>query len=124
MIYPPHELPVPIDTGYDGEVLIPFELYAELGLFKWERPEEDWGIGETVSKETLVLPAADAEVLIPALGIAVPVMVETFWDNEEFLIGLRFVRRYKWLLDGPAGRTCLLTERAHMADAQQVSTTF
>lgn len=98
-----------IDTGYDGGLLVPFELYAELGLFKWERPEEDWALGETVAGQTVVLPAADAEVLIPALGIAIPVMVETFWDNQAFLVGLQFMRRYKWLLDGPADRTCLLS---------------
>ncbi|MFQ5342111.1 MAG: hypothetical protein ACE5F6_11255 [Anaerolineae bacterium] len=109
LVYPPDELRVTIDTGYDGGLLVPFELYAELGLFKWERPEEDWALGETVAGQTVVLPAADAEVLIPALGIAIPVMVETFWDNQAFLVGLQFMRRYKWLLDGPADRTCLLS---------------
>lgn len=109
LIYPPDELQVTIDTGYDGEILVPSDIYADLSLFKWEQPEEDWGIGQTISGQTLVLPAADAEILIPKLDTAVPVLAETFLDNEEFLIGMGFLQRYRWLLDGPARQTCLLS---------------
>jgi predicted aspartyl protease len=99
---------VQLDTGYDGELLLPYQLYEDLGLAQWEYPEEYWSVGKTVSGEIINLILARGQVVIPRWGTASEVLIDTFDGNEEFLLGRRFIRKYKILLDGPGKRVCLM----------------
>ena len=94
---------VQLDTGYDGELLLPYKLYQGLALYQWEYPEEYWAVGKTVSGEM-----AKGQVLIPKWNVALEVFIETFEGNEEFLLGRSFIRKFKVLLDGPGNKVCLV----------------
>lgn len=109
-LYTESEQLVDLDTGYDGELLVPYDLYVSLGLRDWEFPKELWSTGLTVSGESLSMALSRAFVVIPRLGQQYQVLVDTFEGNTEFLIGRAFMREHKILLDGPAGRVCLVTE--------------
>ena len=99
---------VDLDTGYDGEILVPYDLYASSGLRDWELPQEQWSTGLTVSGERLIMPASRALLDIPDAGVRLNVLVDTFEGNTEFLIGRSIIRQLRVLLNGPAGRTCIL----------------
>jgi predicted aspartyl protease len=108
MIYPDNEELIQLDTGYDGELLLPSKLYRSLALYQWEYPEEYWPVGKTVSGEIIELILAKGQVLIPRWNVALEVFIETFEGNEEFLLGRSFIRKFKVLLDGPGNQVCLI----------------
>jgi len=54
MIHSESEELVQLDTGYDGELLLPYKLYQGLALYQWEYPEEYWAVGKTVSGEMIL----------------------------------------------------------------------
>jgi predicted aspartyl protease len=109
MVHSESEELVQLDTGYDGELLLPYELYQGLALYQWEYPEEYWPVGKTVSGEIIELILAKGQVLIPRWGVVLEVFIETFeGNNEEFLLGRSFIRKFKVLLDGPGNEVCLI----------------
>lgn len=97
-----------LDTGYDGELLLPYKLYQDLALYQWEYPEEYWPVGKTVSGEIIELILAKGQVLIPKWNVALEVFIETFEGNSELLLGRSFIRKFKVLLDGPGNKVCLI----------------
>ena len=80
-----------IDTGFEGEVLLPESFYAQLGM-----PE---------SRTTLLLPSGeivtvgtfDAEMEMPGLVDRFPVTATLLGD--EFLVGIRVLENYRVILD-------------------------
>ena len=102
---------VQLDTGYDGELLLPYKLYQGLTLYQWEYPEEYWPVGKTVSGEIIELILAKGQVLIPRWNVALEVFIETFEGNGEFLPGRSFIRKFKVLLDGPGNKVCLIDSK-------------
>lgn len=108
MVHSESEELVQLDTGYDGELLLPYKLYQDLALYQWEYPEEYWSVGKTVSGEILELILAKGQVLIPRWNVALEVFIETFEGNEELLLGRSFIRKFKVLLDGPGNKVCLV----------------
>ena len=109
-VHSPSEELIELDTGYEGEVLVPYDLYVEMELYGWEYPEIFWATGRTVSGEILHMPLSYGYLVIPRWGREIRVSIETFVGNSEFLIGRALIRRYRFLLDGPGNRTCLLLE--------------
>jgi len=103
---------VELDTGYAGEVLVPWRLYIELELYGWELEEDLWSVGVSVTGETFPMPLSEAVLRIPKLGEAFPVRVDTFEDNDQFLIGRAFIRKHRLLFDGPANRVCVIPAEA------------
>lgn len=101
---------VELDTGYGGEVLVPWATYLALELYGWEFPEEQWSIGITVSGQKFEMPLSRGILAIPRLGREFEVQIDTFEGNEQFLIGRGIIRRHKILLDGPADGVCFFTE--------------
>ena len=108
----PEEILVFIDTGYDGEICIPWRIYAELGFERWEEPESKEY--ETADKRVISMKVANGCILIPKHSpVIIPVKVETpteeeHTDEEEIIIGAKFIKRFRLLLDGPAEKACLL----------------
>ncbi|MBI3913621.1 MAG: hypothetical protein HY327_05480 [Chloroflexi bacterium] len=98
---------VQLDTGYSGELLVPYDLFETLNLRHWRLPQP--AQATTVTGQVIHLLEAHAGVIIPKTGEEYRVVVQTFAGNTRFLIGRAFLRRFKVLLDGPSGRTCLMT---------------
>jgi hypothetical protein len=99
---------IELDSGYSGELLVPWKMYVDLELYGWEYPEEEWSLGISVSGEHFEMPLSKAVLSIPRLGQDLEVSTDTFEGNEQFLIGRAFMRRYKILLDGPENRVCFI----------------
>ena len=98
-----------IDTGYSGDLLVPFPLFVHLNLHLWSLPHQVSPQGTTVTGEIIQFIEAEAEVVIPQAGQHFAVIVQTFLGNGRFLIGRNLLRHLKVLLDGPGSQTCLLT---------------
>lgn len=102
---------VMIDTGYSGEVLLPRDLYEGLKLNMWEEPEPDeFELGDG---STVFMKVAHGYILIPKLrsdsfSVRIHSMDEEGKDTSEIIIGTKFIKRFKLLLDGPANRVCVL----------------
>jgi hypothetical protein len=97
-----------LDTAYDGELLLSYNLYEWLELGVWQYPEKYWSVGLTASGEKLVMPLSRAYLVIGKLGREFEVLVDTFQGNTEFLIGRTFMRRFRFELGGPESKTCLI----------------
>ena len=105
----PDEELVQLDTGYDGELLVPWQLYDELRLYRWEYPQRFWAQGHTVSGATIQLCLSEGGE-IPRANVKRQVFIDSFAGNEEFLLGRAFLNGLQVLLNGQADRTCLLVE--------------
>ena len=100
---------VQLDTGYSEELLIPYSLFESLNLRHWRLPQTIASQGITITGQVIRFLESRAEVIVPKTGEQHRVIVQTFAGNSRFLIGRAFLRRFKVLLDGPGGQTCLLT---------------
>jgi len=101
---------IQLDTGYSGEVLLPYDLYLQMEFRRWQYPREWWPAGTTASGQRLELIVSRGLVAVPALGQQFEVLVDTFVNNTRFLIGRAFLRRFQILLDGPSRQVCLLRD--------------
>jgi len=99
---------VQIDTGYSEEPLIPEALFETLNLAYWQLPESIAAQGTTVTGQIIRFREAPVDIVIPNAGIQQRVITQTFPQNTRFLLGRAFLRRFKVVLDGPGGQTCLL----------------
>lgn len=101
---------VQLDTGYSEDVLVPYDLFETLNLGHWRLPQTPTATGTTVTGQVIHLLEAYAYVAAPRTGEQYRVIVQTFDGNTRLLIGRAFLRRFKVLLDGPGGQTCLMTQ--------------
>ncbi|MBI4673453.1 MAG: hypothetical protein HY741_17510 [Chloroflexi bacterium] len=108
--HPQDEELVALDTGYDGDVLIPYDLFLSLKFDEFEDYLAEEFL-ETASGEILKSSVSRGFLSIPKIGSTLPVQIETFRDNTEFLIGVGVLRQIRVLLDGPSNQTCIVTER-------------
>jgi hypothetical protein len=99
---------VQIDTGYSEELLLPQALFEQLNLAYWQLPDSLAAQGTTVTGQILHFREAPVDIVIPDAGIQQRVIGQTFTQNSRFLLGRAFLRRFKVILDGPGGQTCLL----------------
>ncbi|MHA1972470.1 MAG: hypothetical protein ACTSW1_05745 [Candidatus Hodarchaeales archaeon] len=89
-----------IDTGYDGEILIPYQLFKELNLEAFEFSLDIVSYAETASGELLKLLSANASVMIEGIDISLLVIIDSHKECKEVLIGRRFLENYNLLLQG------------------------
>lgn len=101
---------VQLDTGYSEDILVPYSLFETLNLGHWRLPQTPAATGTTVTGQVIHLLAAWADVAVPRTGEQYRVIVQTFDGNARFLLGRAFLRRFKVLLDGPDGQTCLMMQ--------------
>jgi hypothetical protein len=106
------EILVELDTGYSGDLLVPWAVYLEAELFGWELPEAEWKLGVMLSGQWVDMPQSEATLEIPLFNQAYPVRVDTFEANTEFLIGRNFLKQHRILLDGPGHQVCFLPDQA------------
>jgi len=95
-----------VDTGYDGCLLVPYSVYRQLGLEKFELPKDEWSVGETVSGE--ILPLISAHCKIKIADTIFECIIETFEGNNNFLVGLDFLKNFNAEPRGSKQEICLL----------------
>lgn len=106
-----NETIVLIDTGYDGEVILPLTIYHNLNLNLWEEPEKDEFM--TPEGKDIDFLVSRGYIIIPKLGNnQYPVEIHTASDRTqdigEVIVGIKFIKRFKLLLDGPASKVMIL----------------
>ena len=94
-----------IDTGYDGDILIPMEDFEENGFNRvLSLDSGDW-YAESVSGEELPLFKAYSDLKINTFQIEAT--VESFDGNNSLLIGRGLLIHLKTLIDGKEEQTCV-----------------
>jgi hypothetical protein len=104
------EIFVELDTGYSGDLLVPWEIYLQAELFGWELPEDQWKLGVMLSGAWVDMPQSEATLEIAGLDQPFSVQVDTFEGNTEFLIGRNFLKQHRVLLDGPGHQVCFILD--------------
>jgi len=99
--------PIPIDTGYEGFLLIPEDLYRALSCWMRELPRTSWPTflmpdGRTVRGRAALLKIEIKEV------ITADIVSETFPGCELMLIGRALLRSLEVRLVGPEQKACVL----------------
>lgn len=98
-----------VDTGYSGEILLPKRIYDDLKLMKWEEPElVEFELANTNKKPTNFI-VSNGLVIIPKLSFLklrefYPIKIHRFKeedaDTDEIIIGAKFIKNFKILLNG------------------------
>ncbi|MGQ4915586.1 MAG: hypothetical protein ACP6IU_12725 [Candidatus Asgardarchaeia archaeon] len=96
-----------IDTGYDGNILIPESTYLKLKLNRFELPEDEQIVIETAAGHYIFTRAALATVIIPKTGLKIRTTIETFENCKETLIGKGILQRLILLLYYPQENSCI-----------------
>jgi len=95
-----------VDTGYDGDILIPEKDFKENGFEQALIIETGKYLAETVSGEELILSSAISEIEINENKL--PIIIETFSGNNSFIIGRGILIKLKTALDGFEEKLCLI----------------
>lgn len=104
----PEDIPIRVDTGYDGFLLLSERMYNRIGLRLSELPKRYWPEGETITGEIFRLRRALIIVHIQEIDARLEGYAETFRGNTEDLIGMKLIEPLKLLLDGPEKLACLI----------------
>ena len=97
------EIPLQVDTGYEGPVMLPSNEYEFFMI--GELPRSLWRRYRTLT-DTVTMRTARAVAVIG--GTRLEVYVESpLYGGGKRLVGREGLNRLRLLLDGPAGETCL-----------------
>jgi clan AA aspartic protease len=88
-----------VDTGFEGNILIPSRLYKKLGFYKYENPASEFPILETVAGMVIKIRSAPAKLCIENLKMTIDVW--TMPDCNELLLGLDVLNKLFIKLNGP-----------------------
>ena len=94
-----------LDTGYDGDILIPMKDFEKHGFLQVLSIESGQWDAESVSGEELKLISSFSEVKID--GYQVEAMVESFNGNNSVLLGRGILIQLKTTIDGKKEQTCI-----------------
>ena len=89
-----------VDTGYDGDIVVPYSIYQELELNQHEYPDDQMGLIETTSGELIVLKSASAIIEFVEIDVSIVVVVDTFPRGSEVIIGRKLLESFRTILDG------------------------
>ena len=95
------EITAIIDTGFDGEILIPKSIYDDLKLKSFEYSSDVISQAETASGEFLELISASGSVRIKGSNLLTIITIDSHEKCKEVLIGRKFLESYHTLLKGP-----------------------
>jgi len=95
------ELTALIDTGFDGEILIPKGIYDKLNLKAFEYSSDIISVAETASGEHLELKSASGSIQIMGDDLISVITVDSHIKCKEVIIGRKFLESYHTLLQGP-----------------------
>jgi clan AA aspartic protease len=93
-------LSVLIDTGYDGFLVVPEEVYEDLGLDTFEIAEDEIPIVESFTGEKIPLRTANTLIEIKNLIKETIIEVDTTPYCKEPLIGRQLLELFITVLDG------------------------
>jgi clan AA aspartic protease len=88
-----------VDTGFEGNILIPSKLYKKMGFHKYENPASEFPILETVAGMVIKIRSAPAKLCIENLEMTIDVW--TMPDCNELLLGLDVLNKLLLKLNGP-----------------------
>jgi len=94
-----HETELIVDTGYDGDVILSFDLFQLARYDYFTIPKSKWSIGQTITGEEIELPIT--QTLIEVNGNQFEVFIESHYSIDESLLGRRFLNKLITILDGP-----------------------
>ncbi len=89
-----------IDTGYDGEIVVPVKLYDDLNLSAFEYSENLFAKAETITGEKFVLRTASGSVTVKGIDVSIVTTIDTHRSLTETLIGRKFLESFDVLLKG------------------------
>lgn len=92
------EIIASLDTGFDGEILIPWKTYKKLNLKNSQLQEVFPKLRETISGEVKKMLSSPAKVEFGHLTLYPT--VETFEDNKKAVIGRGFIEEFTTILNG------------------------
>ncbi len=99
----PEELIAPVDTGFEGCLLVTREIYDFVKV--GELPKSSWGVYRTLAGTTTM---RSARAFIVVGDQKLPVIVETpYFGLGKLLIGRCVLNRLILILDGVSKETCL-----------------
>ncbi len=96
-----------IDTGYDGEVLIPIKLYNELNLSAFEFSENQFVNATSVTGEKCLLRSASGSTTIKGMDVLIDVIIDSNELISEVLIGRKFLEPFDLILKGKEKKAIL-----------------
>ena len=95
-----------LDTGYTGFVLVPPDVFEDLGLGQLEPVK---GVARTADGREIELTGNYAVVEIPDIELRAEDLVETAPNVEEILLGMEWLRYVILVVEGcPESRTVTL----------------
>lgn len=94
-----------IDTGYDGEIVVPIKLYDDLNLAAFEYSENLFAKAETITGEKLVLRTASGSVTIRGIDVSIATTIDSHRTLTEPLIGRKFLETFDVILKGKDKKT-------------------
>jgi clan AA aspartic protease len=97
-----------VDTGYDGDLLLNYDLYESLGFLVFEEDQEEWDIAESVTGDQILLRSSHSKIRLEEREFTV--RIESFQENEESLIGRGLLRRLFSEINGFKQEFCCATE--------------
>lgn len=97
-----------LDTGYDGDILIPMKDFEKHGFPQVLSIESGQWEAESVSGENLKLISSFSELKID--GYQIEAMVESFIGNNSVLLGRGILIQLKTTIDGKKEQTCIETD--------------
>ncbi|MFX0063247.1 MAG: clan AA aspartic protease [Candidatus Hermodarchaeota archaeon] len=94
------EIKALVDTGYDGEILIPQDMYETLNLKTFEYSLDVVSMAETASGEHIRLLSASGAAKIKGSDITIIITIDSHQNCKEVLIGRKYLESYDILLKG------------------------
>ncbi|MCY3414956.1 MAG: hypothetical protein INQ03_25120 [Candidatus Heimdallarchaeota archaeon] len=91
------KIAIQLDTGYDGEILLAYDLFILAGYNKFKFAKSE-SIGVSITGEEFQLDRTNS--LVKINDIQFDVLIETNALINENLIGRGFINKYITLLDG------------------------
>nr|MDO8082677.1 hypothetical protein [Candidatus Freyarchaeota archaeon] len=98
-----------IDTGFDGYLITPIDIFNELKLDDYEIPPELIETTETFTGERLKLRTSLAIAEIPGL-FQKQIEIDTHKNCQEPLLGRLFLKNLITTLDGPKRKTTVTSQ--------------
>ncbi|MFX0209918.1 MAG: hypothetical protein ACFFDT_28315 [Candidatus Hodarchaeota archaeon] len=89
-----------LDTGFDGEILIPIKIYEDLNLQAFEFSQDILSFAETASGERLELLSASGAITLSGINVTIIVIIDSHSHCQEVLIGRKFLESYNTSMKG------------------------
>jgi len=93
-----------LDTGYTGFALVPWDVFAALGLDQLEPVEAR---ARTADGREVTLRGSYASISIPEERVKLDGLIETAEGVEEILLGMEWAKEVYLVLDGCSETTIL-----------------